>query len=174
VFESIAKLSVFDQDVFRCLYEENLSIQEACLTLRPRFPERTFEQLGDAVGRIQQALTPRQRWLLSIRNVRYGQARKDTGEPDNLPMQVLSPAPDPELLASLQERRATLQHALSRLAERERLLIRLRFERELTLEQVARILHLGDAQCADRRIKEVLQKLRAEIESHEKRATVSV
>jgi DNA-directed RNA polymerase specialized sigma subunit len=46
----------------------------------------------------------------------------------------------------------------------DRLLLQLRYEQELTLEQVARVLHLENAQQADRRIREVLSRLRTEIE----------
>jgi DNA-directed RNA polymerase specialized sigma subunit len=46
------------------------------------------------------------------------------------------------------------------LSDQDRLLIRLRFEEGLTLEQAARLLGLGNAQRADRQIKEILLKLR--------------
>jgi len=49
---------------------------------------------------------------------------------------------------------------LSRLSTRDRLLIRLRFERDLTLEEIARLLQLDNAQSADRRIREVVARLR--------------
>lgn len=41
--------------------------------------------------------------------------------------------------------------------------MRLRFEEELTLEQIAKLLDLGNAQRADRQIKEVLARLRVEL-----------
>ena len=46
------------------------------------------------------------------------------------------------------------------LSKRQRLLIRLRFEQELTLDQIANLLDLGNAQRVDRQIKDVLARLR--------------
>jgi RNA polymerase sigma factor (sigma-70 family) len=63
----------------------------------------------------------------------------------------------------LSERRAALDRALEQLSKRERLLVRLRFEQELTLEQIANLLDLGNAQRADRQIKELLARLRVDL-----------
>jgi DNA-directed RNA polymerase specialized sigma subunit len=49
---------------------------------------------------------------------------------------------------------------MSKLEPNERLLIRLRFEEGLTLDQVAKMLGLGNAQRVDREINESLSKLR--------------
>src|SRR5205085_1351816 len=57
-----------------------------------------------------------------------------------------------------------LGRALSRLTKPERLLVKLRFEDELTLEQIAGLLGLGNAQRADRQIKEVLARLRQDVD----------
>lgn len=69
--------------------------------------------------------------------------------------------PNPEMWAGRQEERAALLAAMTRLSARERLLVRLRFERELTLDEIARLLHLDNAQRVDRRIQEAVEKLRA-------------
>ena len=45
-----------------------------------------------------------------------------------------------------------------------RLLVKLRFEDGLTLDQIAGLLGLGNAQRADRQIKEVLARLRRDID----------
>jgi RNA polymerase sigma-B factor len=71
--------------------------------------------------------------------------------------------PDPESWAGLQEARTALARGLARLSPRERLLIRLRFEQDLTLEEIARLLGLDNAQGADRRIREAVDKLRREM-----------
>ena len=54
--------------------------------------------------------------------------------------------------------------ALAAIGVPERLLIRLRYEEELTLEQIARLSGLPDAQTVDRRIKQVLAALRKTLE----------
>jgi RNA polymerase sigma factor (sigma-70 family) len=78
-------------------------------------------------------------------------------------LEIVDPRPGPEALAVLEERKAALSRALDRLSKPERLLVRLRFEQELTLEQIARLLDLGNAQRADRRLKEILARLREEL-----------
>ena len=77
--------------------------------------------------------------------------------------QIPSEMPNPETWASLQEERSALLRAMSKLSSRERLLIRLRYEREATLEEIANLLGLGSAQSADRRIREAVEKLRKEM-----------
>jgi DNA-directed RNA polymerase specialized sigma subunit len=52
---------------------------------------------------------------------------------------------------------------MSTLSSRERLLIRLRYDREATLEEIANLLGLGSVQSADRRIREAVEKLRKEM-----------
>jgi len=162
-FESIARLPVFDQELYRCLNEGNLPLEEAYLRLQPRFTEVTLEQLDESVARIQRALTPRQQWLLSVRHARVEQTQTSASAEDVAAFEIADLTADPESLADLAERRAALHRSLARLSKSDRLLIRLRFEREMTLEQVAHVLHLNDAYCADRRIKEALEKLRKEM-----------
>ena len=76
------------------------------------------------------------------------------------PPEIPDPRPDPEARAVIEERQRSLGRALARLPKRESLLVRLRFEQELTLEQIAKLLDLGNAQRADRQIKDVLARLR--------------
>jgi RNA polymerase sigma factor (sigma-70 family) len=76
---------------------------------------------------------------------------------------IPSVASNPESWAGLQEARGALARGMARLSARERLLIRLRFERDLTLEEIANLLGLGNPQSADRRIKEAVEKLRDEM-----------
>lgn len=73
------------------------------------------------------------------------------------------PGPGPEALAARREQRRLLLQALSRLSSPERLLVRLRFEQGLSLDQVSRVTGLENAQQADRRLREVLRRLREEL-----------
>ena len=161
IFQSVAKLSGFDQAVFQFLYEQGASPEESLLHLAPLFPGITKERFMQSIERIQHVLTPRQRWLLSIRHAKTSAAATGQDQEEvSLVEQIPDSLPDPGSLAARQEELAALSKALSGLAERDRLLIRLRFEQELTLEQVARLMKFSDAQSADRRIQNVLQQLR--------------
>jgi RNA polymerase sigma factor (sigma-70 family) len=161
IFDSIARLSALDREVFRLVYEQSLPLDEAMAALRIRFGEVTAEQVGESLERIQQSLTPRQHWLLSTRKRRLEPLEAELGERARPGLDRLhDPGPDPEALAVREEERAGVAQALASLPASERLIVRLRFEEELTLEQVARLTGLGDAQAADRRIRKILNLLR--------------
>jgi RNA polymerase sigma factor (sigma-70 family) len=161
IFDSIARLSTLDREVFRIVYELSLPLDEARAALSIRFGALTAEQLGECLERIQQSLTPRQQWLLSTRRRRLEPLETELGEGARPGLDHLhEPGPNPEALAVRQEEREGLAQALASLPASDRLIIRLRFEEELTLEQIARLSGLGDAQAADRRIRKILHLLR--------------
>jgi len=164
-FKSISRLSIFDQEVFRRLYERRVSLDETFQSLRSTFPDITHTRLAESSARIESELTMKQRRLL---DARLSQQASQTGgnfdETAAAHANVSDPAPNPEAQAVLNERAAALRRALGRLPQRDRLLIRLRFEQELTLEQVAKLLDLGNAQRAERQIRAVLGKLREDLQ----------
>lgn len=164
VFQSIARLSTLDQEVFRCLYEGGATAEAAFLRLRPRFPQLTREQVGESKDRIEGSLTPRQRWVLSVRAFRTESASFEQPEEEGAAQgEIPDFRPDPETDAISEEKRTSLAKALSRLPARDRLLVRLRYEQDLTLAQIARLLGLGDPQSADRLLRKVLDRLREQL-----------
>ena len=160
VFRSISRLSAFDQEVFRCVYERDVSVEETMLLLQPSFPDVTAKRMAESRERIEQELTVNQRWRLGAR---FAQGASGAAATFGSPLEIPDPRPDPEARALLEEKRATLGRALACLSKGERLLVRLRFEQDLTLEQVAKVLGLGNAQRADRKIKEILTRLREDM-----------
>jgi RNA polymerase sigma factor (sigma-70 family) len=164
IFQSVAKLSGFDQAVFQLVYEQGTSPEQSLLHLSQLFPDTTNERFMRSLERIQRMLTPRQRWLLSMRSANTSAVgAKQDEEEVSLVDQVPDSLPDPASLAAKQEELNALSRVLSGLAKRDRLLIRLRFEQEFTLEQVARLMKFGDAQSADRQIRRVLEQLRQKL-----------
>ena len=164
VFRSVSRLSTFDQEVFRCIYQRGASADETFLLLQNRFPDLTPKRLAESRERIEKELTANQRWLLGARFAQGALGTSATFEESEAsPLEIPDPRPDPEAQAALEESRAALGRSLARLSKRERLLVRLRFEQELTLEHIARLLGLGNAQRADRQIKDILARLRKEI-----------
>ena len=71
--------------------------------------------------------------------------------------------PNPETWVGLQEERAVLLRAMSRLSAGERLLIKLRFARDLSLAEIAKLMGFDNPQAADRRIRDIVDKLRGEM-----------
>jgi RNA polymerase sigma factor (sigma-70 family) len=164
VFQAVARLSALDREVFGCVFEQGLSREESYLCLRRRFPYLTHEETEASLARLHRSLTPRHLWLLSLRRPSAEPLAEDPArEGPASALEISAPEPDPEVLATVNEQRAALQRVLARLPKPERLLIRLRFEQGLTLEQVARLTGLGSAQKADYRIKEILERLRKEL-----------
>lgn len=164
IFESIARLPTLDRKIFRCAYEDGMSPDQAFLLLRAHFPHLTMRRIGEGLERIRQSLTSRQQWLLSVRNLRV-EALETLGasEEQVLGKQIPDPRADPEALAALNEQRAAVATALSRLEKNERLLLRLRFEQGLTLAEIGRVTQLEDAQSVDRRIRKILERLRKDM-----------
>lgn len=164
-FKSLAEVSPLEQAVFAAVYERGLTADEAHETLVADFPELTAERVAAAIERIRSELSPRQLFLLSVRRPKVVsiERRRSAGD-EPAEIQIADPAPDPEVLAALEERRARLAAALGRLTEEDRLLVSLRFEEGLTLARVAALAGLGNAQQADRRLREILARLRRDLE----------
>jgi RNA polymerase sigma factor (sigma-70 family) len=163
VFQSVAKLPPMEQEVFTLVHERGFSAEDAFHRLASRFSGLTREQVAFAVDRIEALLTPRQRWLLAVQ--RGGTASLEAGLPDGGPaLELLDERPNPETQAATEEARRALRRAIGRLPPNEQILIRLRYEQDLTLEQIARLMGYADAQSADRRLRETLEQLRKELE----------
>lgn len=164
IFESIARLSDVDQAVFRTVYEYGIRPDGALPALHGRFPELTQAELQRSCERIQRSLSSRQLWLIATRKPKLSSLDWILGDDrESLQDQIRDPAPDPETAALSKQQHASLYRALATLTAAERLLIRLRYEQELTLEQVARTAGLPDPQTADRRLKQILAGLRRAI-----------
>jgi RNA polymerase sigma factor (sigma-70 family) len=73
---------------------------------------------------------------------------------------LADPAPDPEMVALRRERVLALGSALNSLSPRLRLIVRLRFQQELTLQEIARVMNLSNAQAADRLLQQAFTALR--------------
>jgi len=164
-FRSVSKLSTFDQEVFKLVYERGIPLDEALPILLSTFHNVTQLRLNQSTQRIESVLTPRQRWVLSQRApTEQIFERGDSESAQALRPDAVDPRPSPEALAYSKERRKKLRRTLAELSVEDQLLIRMRFEQELTLEQLARMFELGNAQRADRRIKDVLLRLKQRLD----------
>lgn len=164
-FRSISKLPAFDQEVFHLCFEKHETSAEALEHLRPRFPFASEERLEAAIERLHSRLTSRQRWLLQAR---WPQLHSLTGvvagsdEPLELP--IPDRDSDPEAIANQRELVSRVGRAVKKLQPADVLLLRLRFEQELTLAEVARLMGMKNPQAVDRQIERILDRLRREIE----------
>lgn len=167
VFESVAKRSALEEEVFRSLFHEGLTLSETTAKLRLVYPELTVERISEITEDLHQSLSVRQHWLLSTRRP-VVKSLSEPMTPGGLTVEsrVADSNPGPEALAQVDETRTILVRALRELTPSERLILRWRFEQGLTLDHIARLKGLSGPQAASRRIEKVLRRLRERM--HEK------
>lgn len=161
IFRSIARLSPLDQQVFQFVHVRGLSECDTLSLLAADFHHLKAESISESVARINQALSANQSWLVGQRKV----VSHLSAPSEHAEVTVTDAAVDPEMRAIVGERKRILRRAMTRLGPQERLLIRLRYEEGLTLDHIAKLLELGNAQRVDRKLNEILSSLRAEFES---------
>lgn len=157
-----AGLDSLDQQVFRCIYEQGYTHEQAFASLVPVIPGLTRAALEESSQRVGKKISPRERWLLSSRHVRWESldAADDVG---TRVLDIPDVAPDPERAAMDHEYQRALASAIGELPVSEQLLLRMRFEQDLTLIEIARVTGLKDAQTADRRIRAALDQVRGRL-----------
>lgn len=157
IFGSVARRSTMEQLLFDCVFRRGFSAEEAREELGRRGFEMTFSAVEERICDLRRCLSSRQLWLLSS-----GKTVLDSIDSENEGTYVepADPAPDPEALVALRETHQHVSTAVSSLSESDRLLIRLRYHQGLTLEQVATLVGLKDAQTADRRLRDIIEALR--------------
>jgi RNA polymerase sigma factor (sigma-70 family) len=156
LFKTVARLPSLERELFAAIRQFGSSAGEAISTVRSRHPDLTGRQIEESHDHLLKSLTPRQ-----IERLTRSEESKAAADPAT--EQIPDCGPSPEEQAVARDLHARLEKAVLGLDNYDRLLIQLRFEQGLTLEQTARILGLGDAQTADRRLRSVLARLRKEI-----------
>lgn len=152
-----------EQEAYRCRFERRLSRAETLLHLRGAWPGVNEDDLTRIEERIEDALNPAQRWILSLRAQALQSNIPAGDEADSTMLEVADPAPSPESVVENAEQRWMLQKCAEALPREEQLILRLRFEDELSLDEIARLTGLGDAQRVHRRLTSILQTLRSAI-----------
>lgn len=157
LFKSILKLSRFDQHVFKHRFQRRMSMSACLETLRGHFPDLNEMELAGAVARINTTLTPAQIKILNVQQAKtvsldQHQGASHAHEPSE-------PGHGPEKLAAFSQDRQKLQQALAKLSPHHRLLIKLRYQQDLSLKEVARLTRLGDPFRARRHIQAALEQL---------------
>jgi RNA polymerase sigma factor (sigma-70 family) len=159
-FQAISRLPPLDQEIYQHVFVEGMSRADCLESLAPRFPGLTKETVAQISARLFSLLTPQQRWQLSSRaQFAHRPATGATGEVDDPTSRSASPEPGPDdLVAELQERQR-VREALSMLPPEQRLLLRLRYEQDLTLAEVAHLTRQPDPFRTNRKIQAALKAL---------------
>ncbi len=161
-FKSLEGLSPLELEIYRWRFAHGASQHETLQQLAPKFPNVDLDELSAVEGRLQNSLGSRQRWILSTRRQSEISTRVAVaGEEDEPRMpEVADSQPDQETLLVTQQQQEQLQKNLASLPADERLLLQLRFEHGMSLDEVARLSGLGDGQRVHRKLTAVLKKLR--------------
>lgn len=130
--------------------------------MKALWPGLDREQFGQAAVRVGKSLRGRQLWLLLTHRPRLQSLSASPPEEDPAEREpgLADPGADPEGDAEAGERLAALRDALHSLPPRTRLVLQLRFEQGLTLEEVARLAGLSGVAQAERQIQQALEALR--------------
>jgi RNA polymerase sigma factor (sigma-70 family) len=152
---AIGALPAFDQAVYRLHFERGMDRDTCFRNLREEFPDLTQKQMADAMARVHQVLTPRQRWRMGVRNHAL---KRRTGTSKDV-VHIADSAEGPEDRAGREQQARQIARALAQLPAEKRLAIQLRFEQGLTLKKVAELMNLGDPFRARRKIQAALDEL---------------
>lgn len=161
MFKSVARRSATDQLLFEIVFKQGFSVEEARAELDRRGIELSYAAVEERICELRRCLSSRQLWLLSC-----GKPTLDSIDVQEEGLHVAEPAdpaPDPEAVMTLRETHQQVSAFLAALPESDRLLIRLRYQEALTLQEVAKLVGLKDAQTADRRLREIIDHLRQEL-----------
>lgn len=151
---AISALPAFDQNVFQLYFEEGLDRESCRRLLQTDFPGCTSVQLGEAIARVHQLMTPRQRWRVGLQRRKHRPHARDRRV-----SQLRDRAASPEQLAGQEEQRLLVRAALEKLSDRQRLLLLLRYEQGLTLGKIAELMDLKDPFRARRAIQAAIDKV---------------
>lgn len=156
----VSTLPPLEQEVYHHIYQRGMSRFECQRALAIRFPNLTIEQIGQANARVFKSLSSRQRWQSSIRS-RGAVSLEDAMSPGEgeATLQLEDPGPGPDQIADQRMSQDAINEALLKLAPRQRLLLRLRYQQDLTLEEVARLVGLPDPYRANREIQAAVEEL---------------
>lgn len=163
LFKVLNELSPLELAIYKLRFATGASQYETIQQIATTFPGVGPDAVSAVEERIQNSLSPRQRWILAMRQQpQLSTTVAVTGEDgDSVGLDVADPKPNQETVFLTREQQGQLRRALGSLPADERLLLQLRFEHDLALDEVAGLCGLGDGQRVHRRISAVLKKLRS-------------
>jgi RNA polymerase sigma factor (sigma-70 family) len=164
VFESIARLPLVDQLVFRRRYRDRLTVAETFAVLGPEIPGLTLDGVVAADRRVSVSLSSSQVWALTASRPHLESLTVSDDPEAPAPLEPAATDLNPEALLASAQLRDRVRAAIAALPPNDRLMVRLRLEQDLTLAELARVCGLRDAQHADRRLRGIYRTLRQQLE----------
>ena len=149
---SIRDLPEIDQVIFDCFYRQGMTRQECLQVLKTSFPNMTDRKISERNAEIHAVLSSKQRWGLSA-------ARHRGISIDQTIESIEGNEKGPEALVQFEQDRELVQKALQRLEPKQRIYLQLRYQQDLTLDEVAQLMGLEDSFHARRKIDAALSAL---------------
>ena len=164
-FKSLQSLSPLELEVYTCRMERGLSEGATLQQLQATHPGVGVADLAMIESRVQNSLSSHQQWILSTRRQpAVSQTVAVLGEDAGQGVvDVADTRPDQEAQMLTRQQHAQLKKQVAALPADERLLLQLRFEQELSLDEIAQLTGLGDPQRVHRRLATTLGKLRSKM-----------
>jgi RNA polymerase sigma factor (sigma-70 family) len=156
---AISRLSALDQEIFETAFWQGHTAAETHEILRASHPGLRFAQILDSLERIQAALQPWQLQKVLDQKPAPAPVSPVGSSGEDLLEQIADGRASPEEDTLLQEKAKLLQGAVAELPEPARLLLRLRFELGLTLQEMARLSGLGDHRKVHEELAHILAQL---------------
>jgi RNA polymerase sigma factor (sigma-70 family) len=149
-------------EVYNCRFIRGASQDETLHQLEPLFPGVKLSELSNIEERLQGSLSSRQQWILGTRHKPLFSSTAAVAAEEGGPglADLPDPCPSQEARFVDQEQQSRLEKSVSSLPAQEHLLVQLRFEQDLSLEEIARVCGLQDAQKVHRKFAAILKKLR--------------
>lgn len=158
-FSSIAHLPELDRLVYTHRFEFGASLHECHEAVAIAYPQVTELEVAAIIRRINRLLTPEQHWQLATR--RRLAVSLDDAEIHREAELTRDTQETPEELAEADQQQARLRAALRQLPTRQQLLLKLRYQQGLSLNEVARLTGHEDLQQARYQIRLALERLHA-------------
>ena len=160
-FKALGDLSPLELEVYKLRFAQGSTQDETVRQVSKTYPAVAVDEIFAIEERLQKSLNARQRWVLSARRqTQFSTIAIAPEEAEPKVFEIPDPQPDQETVIATAEQHAQLRKLVASLPVDERLLLQLRFEQELSLDEVARLCGLGDGQRVHRRISAILKKLR--------------
>lgn len=162
LFKSMQGLSALELEVYNSRIVDRSSQQETLHRVQSRFPYVSVSEVHEIEERLESSLSSRQQWMLGMaRRPEYSTTVAVlSGEDEPGTVDLADQTPNQEIQIADREQQVRLQKSVDALPPRERLLLQLRFEQDLSLEEIARLWGLERAQNVHRMLATVLRKLR--------------
>ena len=159
-FKSIERLSPLQLEVYNARIVEGNSHQETLYRVQSLFSDVGFSEVSEIEEKLQGSLSSRQQWILGSAHPAEVSVAVAGDEDEPGTLDIADPTPNQEMQVVDLEQQVRLRKGLASLPAQERLLLQLRFEQELTLEEIARLCGFKRPQGVHRILTAVLAKLR--------------